>query len=442
MAGDGLSWLAGPRYAGDYGFCLTFVRGLDTGEVFTAFGADPEDARPRNRYEPGRGPFVRVGRSGPWLVALEEHGWPPQGTRPEVLRRVSAGGEAVAVYQDVGYLRHVFGYAAGADVVTRLVTTAPPTWQGSDPGRFRAAAAELGGGRPGAPALRVLLALAEGCGASLSEDDLAADWPSAPVLPILDDLADTPESEPPTAPVVDAMLTHAGRDIVAAALAVRMRRLMSETGLEDVRNLVDPMWGALTGSFWTVTDDDPVGHALRRLVWESREAEEREVPSVLSMLDEPAAVRAELRRQARRGYAARMLRLILAGRFRRALREGIISERDRGVPRWRQDALVDLTGTHVPPGELRAARELQSDIEAFGADLRRWREGIDLPRDTLAELTGATSAYISHVENGNLMPDEAFAAAADGQMRAGGTLLHRWTLLQAEAEYRYGRLSE
>jgi len=56
-----------------------------------------------------------------------------------VLRRLCAGGEAVALHEDLGKLNHQFGYAADGDVIAMLNTSVPPCWSGRDPGRFVAA---------------------------------------------------------------------------------------------------------------------------------------------------------------------------------------------------------------------------------------------------------------------------------------------------------------
>jgi hypothetical protein len=81
------------------------VRGGTEREVFEGFGADPDDTFDSRATIPfgevHDRPTVMVGRSGEWVFALEEN-IPAQGTRPEVLRRLSARTEAVAVYNDIG----------------------------------------------------------------------------------------------------------------------------------------------------------------------------------------------------------------------------------------------------------------------------------------------------------------------------------------------------
>jgi hypothetical protein len=107
----GLTWLANQADVGSWPFCLTFVRG---GTEREAFGADPDDAVAARAVIPfGEAhdpPRVMVGRSGEWVFALEEN-IPAQGMRPEVLRRVSARTEAVAIYNDIGKGNDEFAHA-------------------------------------------------------------------------------------------------------------------------------------------------------------------------------------------------------------------------------------------------------------------------------------------------------------------------------------------
>ena len=200
----GLMWLAGLRYAGRWPFCLTFVRGAGEDRVLAAFGADPGGgpgtrATARSALataEPSGLPLVLVRPAGGWLAALEQN-VPPYGTRPDVLRAASAGGEAVAVYQDIGKLNHEFVHAADGQIVSAVRTSVPPHWWGDDPGRLQPLAEELGlGGATDSDltSLEVLLALAEGgFGLSLEEADLDRPWRAAPIRP----RPDGPPANPP-----------------------------------------------------------------------------------------------------------------------------------------------------------------------------------------------------------------------------------------------------
>lgn len=214
----GLTWLADLPGVGSWPFCLTFVRGGTEREVIEGFGADPEDtvaARATIPFgEVHERPRVMVGRSGEWVFALEEN-ITAQGTRPEVLRRLSARTEAVAVYNDIGKGNDEFAHAFNGEVITALTTSVPPHWRGSEPDRLRSLAEEIAlddDGESGLLGLAELLALAEGVfGISLGEEDLRRPLVAAPVLPVLDDLpAPRPTQARPRVsdPVISLLLAH------------------------------------------------------------------------------------------------------------------------------------------------------------------------------------------------------------------------------------------
>ncbi|HEX7165204.1 MAG TPA: DUF6461 domain-containing protein [Trebonia sp.] len=188
----GLTWLAHQPNVGSWPFCLTFVRGGTEREVLEGFGADLDDAvAARDAMisidEAHDRPTVMVGRSGEWVFALEEN-IPARGTRPEVLRRVSARTEAVAVYNDIGKGNDEFAHAFNGEVITAVTTSIPPHWRGSEPDRLRSLAEEIAlddDGERGPLGLEVLLALAEGVfGISLDKEDLRGPLIAAPMLPV------------------------------------------------------------------------------------------------------------------------------------------------------------------------------------------------------------------------------------------------------------------
>jgi hypothetical protein len=120
----GLTWLGDQPNVGSWPFCPTFVRGSTEREVLEGFGADPDDAVAAGATIPfGEAhdrPRVMVGRSGEWVFALEEN-ITAQGTRPEVLRRLSARTEAVAIYNDIGKGNDEFAHAFNGEVITRAI---------------------------------------------------------------------------------------------------------------------------------------------------------------------------------------------------------------------------------------------------------------------------------------------------------------------------------
>ena len=381
----GLMWLSGPRYE-SLPFCLTFVRGATERQVFTRFGADPAAAVPSDGGDPGGPPVVRMARSGDWLVAMETN-IPPQGVRPEVLRRVSAGAEAIAVYQDIGKLNHELGYAADGDIVAAVVTAIPPHWSGGDPERLAAAARDLGLGsdtRSAAspPDLRILLALAERVfGLSLDEEAWDRPWPAAPIMPVPDDLPPPPPpgSPPPGIgdPVVDLYIARATRQMLASVLRVRVSRLISEASLGAYPDLVAAVGLALTEG--PQPETGAVRNSLRKL---ARNRKKAEMDLAVRRADLPAPEE-EIRARARAGQAAWALRFVLAGRLGQALANDLLLQRAWHPEAWREQALADLAPLiEVPGDELRAAE-------------RRWQATRLLPDP--ASMTG-TEPVRQHIE--------------------------------------------
>jgi hypothetical protein len=259
----GLMWLAAPRYAGRWPFCLTFVRGAGEDQVLAAFGADPGEpgtqATARSalaQARPPSSPLVLVRSADGWLAALEQN-IPPYGTRPDVLRAASVGGEAVTVYQDIGKLNHEFAHAAGGQVVSAVITTVPPHWSGRDPGRLQPLAGELGlgGGADGdLTSLEVVLALAEGVfGLTLDEADLDRPWRVAQIR----SRRDGPPAGPlgtagPGAGLADAGPASAHvRRLLAAGLSpaeIGQRAGMTAVGVDRLARAVLPQIPAATAA--------------------------------------------------------------------------------------------------------------------------------------------------------------------------------------------------
>lgn len=271
----GLMWLAGPRYAGRWPFCLTFVSGAGEDQVLAAFGADPgapgSRATARSALaaaEPAGLPRVLVRPAGGWLAALEQN-TPPYGIRPDVLRAASVHGEAVAIYQDIGKLNHEFAHAADGQIVSAVSTTVPPRWSGRDPGRLRPLAEELGlgdGADSDLTSLEVLLALAEGVfGLSLDEADLDRPWRVAEIRPQPGDPAASPAAgsaarplaHPPGTAGAETGLADAGpaaahvRRLLAAGLSpaeIADRAGMTPVGVDRLARAVLPQIPAATAA--------------------------------------------------------------------------------------------------------------------------------------------------------------------------------------------------
>lgn len=130
---DEYGWAAG-SVLGDAA-CLTLAEPADVRALVEAFGGDPAQLRELPladaREEFGDVPWVAVRAVGSWVLAVELNGW--QGSRPEVLDRVSAGGRAVSAYwSSDGHTQ--FSSAAGGQVLAAVDVVFPERVFGADPG--------------------------------------------------------------------------------------------------------------------------------------------------------------------------------------------------------------------------------------------------------------------------------------------------------------------
>lgn len=369
MTGDhGLDWLAN----GGWSNCLVFARGVSEDQVFRAFGADPAEAvpwAPGDRELPGSGPMIRVGRSGEWIVAVQEDAELPQGIRPEVLRRLSAGGgEAVALHEDIGKLNHQFAHAADGVVITALTTSVPPHWRGSQPDRLEPVARILGltqdSEEDGFTEWEGVVAMAESVfGLTLDRSDLYRPLPCVRVLPPLEDLGMRPAGEQVFRtgdPVIDLLMDHASPETLTTVVITRIRRLMTETGLNSYPELVTAADAAVSGSLRPPEDDELAGVALRRIARDQAEAD-------YCLTNAPNGIRLpapepELRQRVRRGETARLLRLLLDSRPPGQLLASELWHQQvwdaKGWQKplsWRPRMIADFGDVQLPNDELRAA---------------------------------------------------------------------------------------
>ena len=389
----GLTWLADQPDVGSWPFCLTFVRGSTEREVLEGFGANPDDTVAAGATIPfGEAhdrPRVMVGRSGEWAFALEENIL-PQGTRPEVLRRVSARTEAVAIYNDIGKDNDEFAHAFNGEIITALTTTVPPSWGGSEPDRLRSLAEEIAlddDGESGLLGLEVLLALAEGVfGISLDEEDLRRPLIAAPMLPVLDDLpAPRPTQARPRVsdPAISLLIAHLPDESLTRVLSVRCGRIMAEAEVSDHAVLVDAIRDALAGETRSVTDHEPLGVALRTAALQD-------------------------------ARAADMLRFVLAGRRFDALTTDFYLHRITQTPGWRERLIADFGDLGVPASDMRAAEEAHraqehrfrfppgtTEPEPAAAHVRRLTDAGMAP-ETIATLGGLTTPFVGRLLRGEI----------------------------------------
>jgi hypothetical protein len=412
-----MRWLAEPAYH-SAPICLTFVRGAGEDAVRAGFGTDPAGdvaAGDRASWQVAQ-PTVRIGRSGDWLVAIEEN-IPPQGTRPEVLRRVSEGAEVVSLYQDIGKGNDEFGHAVGGDVVASVMTTIPEHWQGSNPGPLQARAQALRDDDGERSDWMILLALAEeSFGLSLDEEDLRRPWPATRILPPLADLPRPPTAPTaPTArpgfddPVINVLLTHADDAVLRNVASARIGRLLEETGLAGQVELTSAARRLGTEAPVQVRDDDPLGLTLRRLALDAELATfDRAVGPNFQGYSESLT-----RDRIRLGHVVGAIRSALAGRYLRTVIIDLSDQRTRHPDSWREQALADLATVRAPEQELEEAERTWQATKHLPApvgmiDTAPVREHVRRLLDSgmeasrVAELAGLTLGGLDNLLSGRM----------------------------------------
>jgi hypothetical protein len=129
---DGFGWATDTVLDG--AACLTLAEPGSVLAVAAAFGGDPARARAlplaRAGDEFAGVPWVAVRAVDSWVLAVELNGW--QGSRPEVLERVAAGGRAVSAYWNVNGQTQ-FSYAAAGQVLTAFDAVFPGRRTGAEP---------------------------------------------------------------------------------------------------------------------------------------------------------------------------------------------------------------------------------------------------------------------------------------------------------------------
>ncbi|MFR9729674.1 DUF6461 domain-containing protein [Saccharopolyspora sp. MS10] len=200
--------------------CLTFVRGTDLDELARRCGAITEHARVLDFDEyceeayahQDRYPVIGLRSVGGWTLIAEDGGF--QGSRPEVLRRVSHRTEAVSAFWNVNALTQ-FAHAAHGEVRTSFEALMPTFRQGTRPDGLEELRAGLPwpGAEPGergANTVDLMLALA----ARVTGEPLTPEWFEGDftTYPVAAWPADLPGS-------AEALLDEVGLDQVGIRLA-------------------------------------------------------------------------------------------------------------------------------------------------------------------------------------------------------------------------------
>jgi Family of unknown function (DUF6461) len=116
--------------------CLTLVAAAEPTTVIDRFGGQPtgtSDVIPHPNADLHH-PVIAVTRLPGWVLVIENNGW--QGSRPEVLRRVSAGTRAISVYWSTAASPRL-SYALDGVIVAGVNAHQPDAVYGADPASIR-----------------------------------------------------------------------------------------------------------------------------------------------------------------------------------------------------------------------------------------------------------------------------------------------------------------
>jgi hypothetical protein len=282
-------------------FCVTLVRGLDEAEVLRRFGGERSQPRTLTVAQVGEQSeplparyqqLVLVTTADGWSLAVEDNGF--EGWRPEVLRALSRGTQAVSVFDNgsEGY----FSYAADGALLVQFELLFPQRRWGSQPDlllqQMRAVGLDPDCQEPPDAELdTAALALAERVtGVHLDPSLLDGPLLVAEIAPLLDD--------PPAAFFLDGedaelatAIDQAGPDVLRRAAATAARQSVQLAQLDHDPAVTDVLAVAEAGQARQVDDHSPLGWRIRTWTVEVRMAERAR--------NDPSATLAAQQREAR-----------------------------------------------------------------------------------------------------------------------------------------------
>jgi Family of unknown function (DUF6461) len=255
-------------------FCLTLVRGLDEPELLARFGGERSRPRPLTlaeaaersmSFQAGYPQLVLAARRGGWAVAVEANGW--EGSRPEVLRAVSAGTRAVSVYRNVNALGFVSLADDGALAVQFEPLFPERRWGGRPDllvDQMRAVGLDPDQARPllGRADLAALALAERVTGVRIDPGLLDGPMTGVEVAPLLEDPPVSPDlagRDPELAAAIDRATPDALRRAAATAAGQAVRL----AGIDRDPVVAETLAAARAGRARPVDDRSPLGRRIR-----------------------------------------------------------------------------------------------------------------------------------------------------------------------------------
>jgi Family of unknown function (DUF6461) len=264
-------------------FCIALMRGLDEVEALRRFGGERSQPRRLTVAEVGELleslparylQLVLATMADGWLVAVERNGF--EGWRPEVLRALSRGTQAVSVFDNS--IEGYFSYAADGALLVQFELLFPQRRWGSQPdllvSQMRAVGLDPDRHEPPPGGLdTAALALAERVtGVHLDPSLLEGPLLAAEIAPLLDD--------PPASFSLDgedaelaAAVDQAAPAVLRQAAATVARQAVQLARLEHDPVVGEALAAAEAGQDRQVDDHSPLGWRIRSWAREVRIAE-------------------------------------------------------------------------------------------------------------------------------------------------------------------------
>jgi hypothetical protein len=255
-------------------FCLSLVRGLDEAELLRRLGGErsqpgtltlAEAGELAGSFHAGYPQIILAAKADGWSVAVENNGW--EGSRPEVLRALSQGTQAVSVYQNVNALRS-FNHAVDGEVLVTFEPLFPEQRWGSQPDLLlpQMRAVGLDPDRQEPPYGEVdtaAMALAERLtGVHLDPTLLDGPLRGAEITPLLDDPPVSLSLRGDDAELA-AAVDHAAPGVLRRAAATAARHAVQLAQLEHDPVVVEALAAAEAGQSYQVDDHSPLGWRIR-----------------------------------------------------------------------------------------------------------------------------------------------------------------------------------
>jgi Family of unknown function (DUF6461) len=264
-------------------FCITLVRGLDEAEVLRRFGGEHSPPRRLTVTQVGELSeplparylqLILVATADGWSVAVEDNGF--EGWRPEVLRALSRGTQAVSVFDNgsEGY----FSSAADGSLLVQFELLFPQRRWGSQPDLLLAQMAAVGldpdwDEPPPGELVTAALALTERVtGVHLDPSVLAGPMLVVEIAPLLDDPPATFSLDGEDAELA-AAVDRAAPGALRQAAATAARQAVRLAQLDHDRVVVEALAAAEAGQARKVDDHSPLGWRIRTWAVEVRIAE-------------------------------------------------------------------------------------------------------------------------------------------------------------------------